>query len=540
LRSSQSRPCWHCRIRPKRDDRQECYFVGAPSQSTAQWYSSRTGVRPSLSRASVLVKLTVTSHSYPRCVLVHQALRFELDPNNAIRSRFASHCGASRFAYNWGLALVKDRLAQQSRIREAAFRELLSDEDANALANTVSVPWTMISLRKVWNTTKNEVAPWWGENSKFAYESGLTALGDALANFSKARSGTRVGQIGFPRFKKAGSNRSCRFWAGVSVIDSRHIRLPRIGIVRSKEMTTALLRHVDAGTARILNATISEEAGRWFCSICVEIGREDPAASFPDAVVGVDLGVKSLAVLSTGDVVENPKALNRYARKMARLQRELSRRERGSNRRKDTKRRLARLHRSARTCRADALHQLSSRLASTYGTVVLEDLNVAGMTRSPKAVRNGDGSYTRNGTRAKAGLNRAILDVAPGEFHRQINYKIAWHGGRLIVADRWFPSSKTCSSCGRVRAKLALAERRYRCECGLDIDRDLNAARNLAALAANVAGGRSETRNGRGGEHRLAPQSSSLKRQGGSGQSHQTALVGSKRPTTCTVRSAKL
>jgi len=256
-------------------------------------------------------------------VLVHQAFRFELDPNNAVRSRFASHCGASRFAYNWGLTLVKDRLEQQSRIRQAAFRELLSDEDAKALMDTVAVPWTMFSLRKEWNTTKNEVAPWWQENSKFAYESGLSALGDALANFSKARSGIRAGQMGFPRFKKADTHRSCRFWAGVSVIDSRHIRLPRIGIVRSKEMTTSLLCHLDDQTARILNATISEEAGRWFCSLCVEIERDASTAAFPDAVVGIDLGVKSLAVLSTGEVVANPRALNRYARRMARLNREL-------------------------------------------------------------------------------------------------------------------------------------------------------------------------------------------------------------------------
>ena len=461
-------------------------------------------------------------------MLVLQAFRFELDPNNAVRSRFASHCGASRFAYNWGLALVKDRLAQQSRIREAAFRELFSDEDAKALVDTVSVPWTKFSLQKEWNRTKNEVAPWWRENSKFAYESGLNALGDALANFSKARSGTRPGEMGLPRFKKAGTRRSCRFWAGVSVIDSRHIRLPRIGIVRSKEMTTSLLRHLDDATARILNATISEEAGRWFCSLCVEIDRDASSALFPDAVVGVDLGVKSLAVLSTGVVVPNPRALNRYARKMARLQRELSRREQGSKHRAETKRRLARVHRAVRTCRGDALHQLSSRLAATYGTVVLEDLHVVGMTKSPKAVRNGDGSYARNGKRAKAGLNRAILDVAPGEFRRQITYKLAWHGGKLVVADRYFPSSKLCSSCGAVRTKLSLAERTYRCACGLVIDRDLNAARNLATLAVNVAGGGSETKNGRGGEHRLDAQPSPMKRQGGSGQPHRTVLVGSR------------
>jgi putative transposase len=123
-------------------------------------------------------------------VLVHQAFRFELDPNNAVSSRFASHCGASRFVYNWGLALVKDRLDQQRRVREAAFRELLSDEDAKALANTVAVPWTMIALPRSGIRPRNDVAPWWGENSKFAYESGLGALRP------RHRSGPQFGSTG--------------------------------------------------------------------------------------------------------------------------------------------------------------------------------------------------------------------------------------------------------------------------------------------------------------------------------------------------------
>jgi putative transposase len=292
-------------------------------------------------------------------------------------------------------------------------------------------------------------------------------------------------------------------------------------------MTTSLLSHLDDASARILNATISEEAGRWFVSLCCAIERQVKPALFSETVVGVDLGVKALAVLSTGEVVPNPKPLNRYARKMARLNRELSRRQRGSKHRAETRRRLARCHRAVRTCRADALHQLSSRLCSTYGTVVIEDLNVAGMTKSPKAVRNHDGSYARNGSRTKAGLNRSILDVAPAELRRQITYKLNWSGGQLIVADRFFPSSKMCSSCGAVRAKLSLAERTYRCDCGLVMDRDLNAARNLAALASHVADGRPETENGRGGELRLEGQSSPMKRQGGSGQPRWTVLVGS-------------
>jgi putative transposase len=254
-------------------------------------------------------------------------------------------------------------------------------------------------------------------------------------------------------------------------------------------MMGSLLTHLDDSTAKILNATISEEAGRWFLSFCVAIEREVKPARFPSAIVGVDLGVKSLAVLSTGQVIPNPRPMHRYSRKMARLNRELSRRQRGSRHRAETSRRLARLHRKARTCRADALHQLSGRLASTYGTAVIEDLNLAGMTRAPKAARRPNGGFARNRRGFKAGLNRAILHAAPAELRRKISYKLAWHGDRLFVAN--FPSSKRCSSCDAMKTKLSLSERTNRCcRCRVVIDRDLNPARNLAALGSNVAGRR--------------------------------------------------
>ena len=162
------------------------------------------------------------------------------------------------------------------------------------------------------------------------------------------------------------------------------MRIPRIGVVRSKEMTTPLHRRLDDGSASVLHATLSEEAGRWFCSFTCEVDRYDAPARQKGSVVGVDLGVSRLAVLSTGEAFDNPRCPNRYARKMARLQRELSRRSKGSKRRAVTKAKLARAHRRVRCARTDALHQLTSQLASTYETVVIEDLNVKGMTSKPK------------------------------------------------------------------------------------------------------------------------------------------------------------
>jgi putative transposase len=270
-------------------------------------------------------------------------------------------------------------------------------------------------------------------------------------------------------------------------------------------MTTELGSRLDRGIARILHATIAEEAGRWFISFCCQVERSDAPASSPDDVVGVDLGVSHLAVLSTGKFVKNPKPLERYARRMARLQHELARRQKGSRRRARTR----------------------SHLAATYGTIAIEDLNVKGMTASPRPRPDPmqPGRYLSNNKRAKAGLNRSILDTAPSEFRRQLAYKVAWRGGKLVVAGRFYPSSKTCSSCGSVKAKLSLSTRTYRCACGLELDRDLNAARNLEALARGVAAGRVETENGRGGEHGSKAEPSPTKRQDGSRQRHKTVLV---------------
>jgi putative transposase len=398
---------------------------------------------------------------------VIQAYRFALDPTPAQEESLRSHCGAQRFAYNWGLARVMAVMDQ--RKAEASY-------DISAEGLTPSMSWSAYSLRKDWNQAKDDVAPWWGENSKEAYASGLANLATALKNWIDSTRRKQKGpRVGFPRFKGKRNTWSCRFTTGsfgLADSDRRHVKLPRIGLVRTHESTRKLARHIERGTATIRSATVSFRSGRWFVSLSVKIDRHDSPPANPDSAVGVDLGIKSLAVLSTGEVVPNPRHLEVAQKEMRRLQRQASRRtgpdrrtrQKPSNRWRKTQARINRLHAFIANARRDGLHTLSSRLVAEHGAIVLEDLNVKGMMSNRR-------------------LARHVAGVGMGEFRRQIEYKAAWSGARTHVASRWYPSSKTCSDCGAVKAKLRPSERVYQCEhCGLVLDRDLNAARNLAAL----------------------------------------------------------
>jgi putative transposase len=366
----------------------------------------------------------------------------------------------------------------------------MAEAQAYAAEVVGPVPWSFYGLRKRRDVEKHTVAPWWRECSKQTFAYGLANLANGFKAFLESRSGKRKGpKVEFPTFKHEGARRSLRSDTAY-VVDGRHVRLPKIGAVRTKGSTAALLSKVQAGTGRVLSATVSGTAGRWYVSFGCEAEREQGTPAQPDEVVGVDLGVKSLAVLSTGEVVPNPKHLGRYARRMARLGRQCSRRKgpgKGrppSKRWPRSKRAVAKVHAEVAKGRSDGLHELTTRLATTYGTVVVEDLAVKAMTARPKPEPDGAGGYEHNRARPKAGLNRAVLDVSPGELRRQLAYKCQWYGSKLVVADRWCPSSKTCSGCGAVKAELSLSERIFTCErCGLVIDRDRNAALNLASLA---------------------------------------------------------
>jgi putative transposase len=385
-------------------------------------------------------------------VKVTQAYRFALDPTPAQERMLRSHAGASRFAWNWALAKCIERYEAERRWYSGA------------------------ELHRLWNAEKkaDPALAWWGENSKCAYQEAFRDLDRALRDFVKSRKGQRKGRrLGFPKFKKRGRCRdSFRFGAGVMRCERGTVTLPRLGTVKTHESTRKLARRTGNGTARILPATVSRTAQRWFVSFTVEVERPVPERHpRPGSAVGVDLGIKTLLTGAGdhGDVIaaDGPKPLKAALRKLRRAGREHSRKQHGSANKRTSAARLARLHARVANVRADALHKATTDLARRYETVVAEDLNVAGMIRNRR-------------------LARAISDQGFGQARRMLEYKTGWNGGSVVVADRWFPSSKKCSACGTVKAKLSLAERTFRCgRCGLVLDRDVNAARNLLHLAVS-------------------------------------------------------
>ncbi|MBW5486448.1 IS607 family element RNA-guided endonuclease TnpB [Streptomyces bambusae] len=413
----------------------------------------------------------------PQPGFVVQAYRYALDPNAAQEAALRSHCGAARAAYNWAVGWVTASWWQ----RKAEVTYGVAED-----ALTPWRPWSLPSLRKTFNEAKKtdpRFADWWEENSKEAYNTGLANASAAFDNYAKSKNGKRKGaRMGAPRFKvKRKARLACRFTTGAIRVDAggRHVTLPRLGTIRTHEPTGSLLTRVQDGTARILSATVRHERGRWFASFQVEVKRDLIRVSRPEVAVGIDLGVKTLVVMadSTGEIrtVANPRHYDGALRVLRRASRTVSRRQGPDRRtgRKPSKRwekaNAARnkVHHRVANLRTDALHKLTTAVSAEYGTVVVEDLNVVGMLRNRRVARR-------------------IADAGFGEIRRQLDYKTRWrHGTRTIVADRWYPSSKTCSGCGAVKAKLPLHVRTYECDvCGLVIDRDDNAALNLVALAA--------------------------------------------------------
>ncbi|MFC9896176.1 IS607 family element RNA-guided endonuclease TnpB [Nocardia sp. NPDC127579] len=393
-----------------------------------------------------------------------RAYLFALEPTDAQVDSMRSHCGAARVAYNWCLTQVRANWAQRSAERTYG----LAEDQLTPLINT-----SAYGLRKAWNAAKAERAPWWAENSKEAYAFGCATLATALGN-------RKAGRAKMPRFKsKRRARLSCRFTTGSFglVRDRRHLRLPVIGVVRTAESTRKLGRKIDAGVARIRSATLSFQRGRWHVSFSVDLPDREPKPRTHNRIVGVDLGVRQLATLSTGVQVSHPLRLAAGLRKLRCLQRVCARRQ-GPNRRsgvKPSKRwckaraRADQIHTRVANLRRDDIHKFTSDLVREFDTIVIEDLHVAGMIRNRR-------------------LARHIADAGWAEIRRQLTYKTERTGGRLIVADRWFASSKTCSGCSTVKAKLTLSERSYACTaCGIVLDRDENAALNLAALAADTA-----------------------------------------------------
>ena len=384
---------------------------------------------------------------------VMTAYRFALDPAPAQERMLRSHAGAARFAWNWGLARCKERHAAERKWYSAA------------------------ELHKLWNAAKkaDPDLAWWAENSKCAYQEAFRNLDRALRDFVKSKKGLRKGRrLGFPRRKKKGKARDSFRLTGTIRCAGTAVTLPRLGTVKTHEPAGKLAAKLEDGSARVLSATVSRTAQRWFVSLTVEEERDAPERhARTGSAIGVDLGVKTLlaGVDDQGSLVtvHGPKPLRAAMRRLRRASRACSRRQPGSGRRRRAAARLGRLHARVASVRADALHKATARLAARYETVVMEDLNVTGMTANRK-------------------LARAVSDQGFGTARRMLAYKTARNGGTLLVADRWYPSSKTCSDCGSVKAKLTLKDRIFACDyCGHTEDRDVNAARNLLSLAASGA-----------------------------------------------------
>jgi putative transposase len=403
------------------------------------------------------------------------ATKFEVEwpTDGAGAGLVRAHFGARRKAFNWGLARVK------------------ADLDAKAAdPEHESVGWDLGSLRKAWNRAKDDVAPWWAENSKECYSAGLADLAQALSNWSASRNGARKGRrVGFPRFQSARRDPGrVRFTTGTMRVenDRRTITVPVIGGLRSMENTRRLQRHLASGRARILNMTLSQRWGRLFVSVGYALRTSDTARTptQPAVRAGVDLGVRTLATVATRDVVtgaetvveyENPAPLKATLAARRRAGRQLSRRIPGSHGHRAAKAKLTRLDRRCVHLRREATHQLTTELSSEYGHVVIEDLDIAAMKRSM-------------GRRA---FRRSVSDAAMGLVRPQLAYKTVRHGATLTVADRWFPSSQIHHGCFQPDGSLCQLESKrdsgkikldkiLRCPItGEAVDRDINAARNL-------------------------------------------------------------
>jgi putative transposase len=391
------------------------------------------------------------------------------------QEEFLRSCvAASRFWFNHGLALVKERL------------------DRRARGEAVSVPWSYHALCSELDLAwRAAVAPWQREVVCGSYQAGFEALGSALQRFSQERRAGR--RVGFPRFRrKDGAQAESVIFQRPRIIDSRHVEFDRrTGPVRAKERLSKLIRLLKQDPhARVLRSTVSRRGGKWYVSFTVERSPKARRARRPNAALGVDVGLAHLATLSTGEQVANSRPLGAALRKLRRLQRQLDRQRRAANpenylsdgrarrgardwvssaRMRRTHERIRRLHARVANLRREQAHRLTTRLTREFGVIGVEDLYLPGLLRN-------------------RWLARHIADAGWGEILRQLSYKASWAGSTVVAVDRYYPSSKTCSACGTAKAKLSLPERVFACRvCCLVIDRDLNAAINLAVTAQQHA-----------------------------------------------------
>lgn len=374
---------------------------------------------------------------------VKKGLRFELDPNMKQTELFVQGVGVARWAYNWGLG---------RRIRE--YKETGKSSRA-------------IEQHRQLNAVKDSLCPWIRNVSKCIPQEALRDLDHAYDCFfircRKRKEGKKVGKLGFPRAKrKKGKKQSFRLTGSIRLFE-RSVKLPRIGKVRIKEKVDT--EELKRQKTHICSATVCKDADRWFVSLTVTCEIPEPEFADLPETIGIDVGIKTYAVLSDGTTIDPLKPLDGGLKKLKRLSRSVNRKKKGSKNREKAKLKLARQHRKIRNRRTDFQHKATTRLAKTKSVFCVESLSVRNMIKNRK-------------------LSRKIADAAWSRFFFMLDYKCRWYGSVLVKAPPFFPSSKTCSCCGHVLDELPLSVRTWTCpECGTRHDRDRNAALNLAMVA---------------------------------------------------------
>lgn len=354
--------------------------------------------------------------------------KIKLNPTLEQEKWFVKACGVARFTYNLGLEAWNTWYKQG---RKFSYRD----------------------IRKEFNRSKDENFPWCREVSSKITEYAFENLNQAFSRFFKRNSQ-------YPKFHKKGQNDAFTIYP--VKLDGKYVKIPRLGYVK---MTESLRLN-----GIILDrAVISRDGSYWFISITVEVDTDQFKQVDNQNRVGVDLGLSKSVVLSTGEVFKAPKPLQRNLDKLAKVQRRLSRKAKGSSNRHKQLMKLRKLHYKIKSTRLDWIHKVTAYLTSTFKYIAIEDLAVSNMLKNRK-------------------LSRAISDIGWYEFKRQILYKAVLHDCEVIVADRFFPSSKTCNSCGVVNDSLRLSDRIFQCDCGHTCDRDLNASLNLRDLIPTAGG----------------------------------------------------
>ena len=378
-------------------------------------------------------------------MIINKAFKVEIKPNNKQKTLLNKSCGVARAAYNWGL---------EQRI------DLYNNEKKST------------DNRKQWKelcAIKKEQFPWMYEVSKCSPESALFDLNEAFKNFfRRVKSGK--GKPGFPKFKKKSNDESFRI-IGLTCKTCKYIyedfiHIPKIGHIRLKQKG-----YIPTENVKYNNMTVSKHLGRWYVSVSCEVEIPDIIET-PKTVLGIDLGLKELAVCSNGISYANNKYIKKAKKQLTHAQKNQSRKVKDSNNFKKAVNKVQEIYNKINNKKSDNLNKMTTELAKTKPRfIVMEDLNVSGMLQNHK-------------------LAGAVSDASFYEIKRQLMYKTSWYGGEVIEVDRFFPSSKTCSNCGNIKEELGLDERTYTCDCGLSIDRDLNAAINLEKYGLSTLGSR--------------------------------------------------